>query len=213
MEEQDRSLECIRIDKDKEMEMNIDWTSLQTTNPDIVAWLYMPNCHISLPVVHGIDNNAYLHTSFERNYDEYGTLFVDASAPVDWSGANTIIYGHSTEFGEMLTNIKYYGDEAFFDQNPYYYLLTPEANYEIDILCYVQSSCNIPFYSANFDSQREEIMQDTFTRATFISNIDYIADSNLISLSTCNLDYGFNSDQRNILVGSKKLIDKVVWKN
>ncbi|MFR7747151.1 MAG: hypothetical protein ACLU06_06990 [Eggerthellaceae bacterium] len=42
-------------------DLTVDWAALHDINPDIVAWIYVPDTPINYPVVQGADNEEYLH--------------------------------------------------------------------------------------------------------------------------------------------------------
>lgn len=72
----------------------VDFTALAAVNPDVTAWLYGPDTGISYPVVQGTDNDYYLDHLLDGTANSAGCLFVDTSCRLDFSGRNTVIYGH-----------------------------------------------------------------------------------------------------------------------
>ena len=46
-------------------DLTVDWDALRAMNPDIVAWIYVPDSPINYPVVQGDDNEEYLHKAFD----------------------------------------------------------------------------------------------------------------------------------------------------
>ena len=186
---------------------NPDWQALKAENPQIVGWLYIPNCDVSFPVVQGTDNAYYLTHTTSGAYNPLGAIFVDYNATPGFVDDNTIIYGHSVEGGGMLTDVKKFQDAAFFKENPKFYLLTPEQNYECDILSFVRTPDQSVFYTTDFGDFREETLKEMKELSSDNTNNSYYREQNLkeserlVSLSTCNLDYGFTSDQRFVLTG------------
>ena len=58
--------------------MDIDFASLKSVNDDVVGWIYVEAVpDINYPIVHGRDNETYLHRTYEKNYNFAGTIFVD----------------------------------------------------------------------------------------------------------------------------------------
>ena len=55
--------------------LNPDWDALRQQNPDIVAWVYVPGCDISFPVVQGSDNSYYLSHTTDKQESIYGSVF------------------------------------------------------------------------------------------------------------------------------------------
>lgn len=191
-------------------EFLVDWAALQSTNPEIVGWIYVPFCSISYPVVQSSNNEFYLNHSFEGGYDEFGTIFLDSAADRNFHCDNSILYGHSSFVGKMFSGIANYRDQTFFQEHPYFYLLTPDGNYKINIVAFLETTYNIEFYNVQFGDSRDLIVNDMLSRAKYTNDID-TSSGEFVSLSTCNLDFGLNSDQRFLLTGIKEEIDTVEY--
>ena len=93
------------------------WDALHAQNPDFMTWLQLDNGTMSLPVVQAKDNNAYLRHGFDKEYNVYGTPFLDAENTL--SDDNLMIYGHSIDYGPqiMFTPLMNYTDQDTFNQN------------------------------------------------------------------------------------------------
>lgn len=178
-----------------------DWNALQKQNPDIVGWIYVPGCDISFPVVQGTDNSYYLTHSTDRADSPYGAVFLDANANAGFLDDNSIIYGHSIEGGGMFTDLKKYSNEDFFKKHSKFYLLTPEQNYICHVYTYEKTTDTSVYYTTDFGDFRDDTINDWADKALYRNDID-LTDKNFVSLSTCNLDYGFNSNQRYVLTGA-----------
>lgn len=186
-----------------------DWASLQAENSDIIAWIYVPSCDISFPVVQGDDNDYYLNHTTQGEYNARGAIFLSNTANPSFTDDNSLIYGHSVEGGGMFTSIKNFTDEAFFNEHPSFYLLTPNANYECQILAYAKTVDPSVYYTTSFGGYRDETINQFKSEALYSRDID-TTDKTLVSLSTCDLDYGFNSDRRLILIGVLNVTDQPI---
>ena len=101
-----------------------DWNALQSTNPDIVGWIYIPDTVINYPIVQGSDNDYYLDHSSMNNTNTIGSIFLDAAASADFTDLNTIVYGHSvTQSNAMFTQLALFEDQSFFESHRYIYIL------------------------------------------------------------------------------------------
>ena len=65
----------------------VDFESLQATNSDVVAWLYIPDTNVNFPVVKGPSNYTYLNLNYEGNYSISGSIFMDIACSSDFSDA------------------------------------------------------------------------------------------------------------------------------
>ena len=197
VEDETKELKELVVEEDY---LEPDWTSLQAENPDIIAWIYIPDCNISFPVVQGDDNDYYLKHTTKHEYNERGAIFLDCNASSDFVDDNSIVYGHSVEGGGMFTDIKNYSDQTFFDGHPVFYLLTRSGNYECDVFTYAKSNDGSVYYTTSFGDYKEDTLNQMKSQALYFNDID-ATDKTLLTLSTCDLDYGFNSDRRLILTG------------
>jgi sortase B len=179
---------------------NLNWQALHEENEDIVGWLYMPSLSLSFPVVQGENNEIYLNTTVKGEYNNMGSIFLNAYSSRDFSDDNSIIYGHSVEGGGMFTDLKKFADASFFEENPYYYFLTEEQNYRVEIMVFAQTTEQSALYYTSFGDEKEEVISKMYKYADNSREVD-VNGYKLLTLSTCNLDYGFHSNQRNVLTG------------
>ncbi len=177
-----------------------DWAALQAQNPDIVAWIYIPGCNVSYPVVQGGDNSFYLNHTVSGEYNELGAFFLDYAANPGFWDDNSIIYGHSVEGGGMCTDLRNYLDVNFFNSHPTFYLLTPEQNYECKVAFFAATLDGSVFYTTGFGDFRGETLAEMMAQTTYAGDVD-LSEGRFVTISTCDLDYGFDSDHRFVLTG------------
>lgn len=178
-----------------------DWESLKAESPEIIGWIYIPDCNINFPVVQGSDNSYYLTHTTKGEYNNQGAIFLDKAADSSFTNDNSIIYGHSVEGGGMFTDIKNYSDQDFFNNHTSFYLLTPNGNYECQVLTYAKSNDTSVYYTTSFGDYREDVINQMVSEALYANNID-VTDRKFVTISTCDLDYGFDSDRRLILTAA-----------
>ena len=109
------------------------FSQLLAINPDTAAWLTMDGTHIDHPVVRSNDNFDYLDKSFDGRYYAGGTLFMDKDNS-GFEDAYSIIHGHHMAAGAMFGDLPRYLEPDFFDKNKTGTLLTPEYDYDIEVL-------------------------------------------------------------------------------
>lgn len=80
-------------DKEEKQMLDPDWSKLKAENEDIVAWIYVPDCDISFPVMQTKDNQFYLNHTVSKEYNDRGSIFLDANANAQFQDDNSIIYG------------------------------------------------------------------------------------------------------------------------
>ena len=62
-----------------------------------------------------------------------GCLFIDYENAEDFSDNNTIIYGHNMRDGSMFSTLVEYKAQAYYDEHPEMYLVTPEGGYVVEV--------------------------------------------------------------------------------
>lgn len=121
------------LDSNQKVPIDVDWESLLAVNPDIVGWIFAEGVDISYPVLQGSDNEYYLKHTLEGDYNFAGSIFMDYQNEPDLSDCNTIIYGHNMKNGSMFGSLKKYSNEDAYAVDPYFWILTPDANYRYEI--------------------------------------------------------------------------------
>lgn len=86
----------------------IDFASLQAENPEIYAWLYIPNTDINYPLLqHDGDDAYYLNRDSEGNSNSNGALFTEHTYNgTDFTDPVTVVYGHHMRSGAMFGNLQ-----------------------------------------------------------------------------------------------------------
>lgn len=188
---------------DKTVALEPDWKKLQESNPDIIGWIYVPDTVINYPIVQSKDNSYYLNHSSLKDVNTIGAIFLDFNASSDLSDFHSIIYGHSViNSSAMFSQIKEFYDEDFFKEHPYLYLLTPEQNYRCDIVALTKTTSESFLYQIGFSGaeDQEAFLERMMSEASLSRETDDLsADDSIVTLSTCDIAYGLDSDKRILL--------------
>ncbi len=111
---------------DTRPENPIDFTSLQKINPDIYAWIRIPNTRIDYPVVQSpTDDSYYLKHNAEKKYSSGGAIYSEMKNKRDFSDPNTVLYGHNMINGSMFRDLHQFRKADFFKANETVYIYTP----------------------------------------------------------------------------------------
>lgn len=183
-----------------ELDITIDFETLEQTNPDIVGWLYSPGTAINYPVVQGKDNSYYLAHNFEMQENKCGCLFIDADNADSFQDKNTVIHGHHMKNGSMFASLLQYQSQSYYNEHPVIFLLTPRENYEIDLFAGFTTGASSTAYQKNFSSNQDFMKwyYECMRRTTFNTYVDVIDSSSIITLSTCDYSY---DDARYVVLG------------
>lgn len=180
-------------------------------NPDVIAWLTLPGTDVDGPVLQAEDNETYLRSNIEGEYDVWGSYFVDYECDLSDPAAldrNTIIYGHSLDDSaeaECFSQLKRYDDPAFAAQNPQLYLsIWGRAE---PVAWAVFAAGRVPvglgyIYPDLSDEEQQVIMDSLRTASTLpFEGVQAGLQDQLLLLSTCTSD-----PQTRYVVAAKRLI-------
>lgn len=133
-------------------QLTVDWDALYATNPDIVAWVYVPGTVINYPVAKSSDNDYYLHHNFDGSYSSSGTIFLDYENAADFSDQQVLLYGHHMNDGSMFACLVDFDDQGFFDEHRTVIIATPTMNYRLDTAYVFVCSGDAQIRSINYQS-------------------------------------------------------------
>lgn len=195
---------------EKHQMLQIDFAALKEMNSDVVGWISFDEpSQINYPVVAGIDNAKYLHTTFTGKSNSAGTLFVDAQNSNDFTDRNTFIYGHNMKNGSMFGQLRKYKTSEFCRENPYFYIYTPdgkESTYQIFAVCIVKDVSESYNKWYQDDTEFLKYVEHEKGVALYSTDVEVPADGSVVSLSTCT---NVTEDER-LLVHGVKISEQMV---
>ena len=178
----------------------VDFAALGVDYNGLSAWLLLEGTVIDYPVMHWRNNDYYLRRLPDGTSHRNGSLFIDYRNTADFTNQNTLIYGHDMRSGDMFGALKQYRKQAFYDENPFLYLFTPERDYAIVLIAgyLVDSAYETPPLRFKNESEFNSYISDIRRRSVFKSDVEVSFDDQLVSLCTCATDY---TNARLIVVG------------
>lgn len=164
--------------------VGIDLAWWQSHYNDIIGYVYSPGTPISYPIAYDGNNEYYLHHDLYGNYSEYGTIFLDARVPSDFSGQNNVLYGHHMADGSMFASISNYKQQWYYDAHPYYYVYTNNGNYRVDLFAGIIVPGEHEVFSTSLStSQLQRFINDS----TFYSGKG-VPSGQIMTLCTCSYE-------------------------
>lgn len=187
--------------------LELDFDGLQEINPDVYAWLYVPDTAINYPVVQRAgDADYYLQRDLQGNSSTAGTLFTQYYNHKDWLDNLTVIYGHNMRDGSMFASLHYFEDSKFFQEHPYIYIYTPEYTLVYQVFAaYEYSDVHLLLnYTMNdYDSfalYLDQVLSQDGLNVNINQDLEVTADDRVLTLSTC---VGGNRGEHRYLVQAK----------
>ena len=169
----------------------MDFTALKATNPQIIAWLTIPNTDIDYAICQGADNSYYLtHTALRRS-GICGSPFLDCGLSVDFSAFNNVVYGHNMPGGTMFSDLTKFKTRSFFDANPYGVLYTPGHTYKLDIFACILTNSMGDAYTLGCASaaDRRGYLEMLQGEAMYWRDFGAAPGDHILTLSTCSYEF------------------------
>ena len=181
-------------------ENSVNFKELAQINPDIYAWIYIPNTNVDLPVAQsapGESDGFYLNHNVYKNYQFAGTIYSEKHNKLDFSDPVTVLYGHNMLNGTMFASLHNFNNKSFFDKNNTIFIFTHDKIYTYLVYAAYQYDDRHILNSFNMEDPQslKEYQESTLQKRPYYCNIrDGVTlneDDKILTLSTC-MDGGGN---------------------
>lgn len=193
--------------------IQIDFGKLATVNQDVKAWIYIENTNINYPILQAENNEYYLKKDINKNYSSCGSIFLDKDSKSDFSGENTIIYGHNLLNGKMFADLQKIV-KGELGKNIKIQIYMPEQTVEYEVFSAYTGKASAEMKT---DSSFEKILQKSEiefeyninneenneqgnTQDNIQGDTQDNVQNNIVTLITC----GANSENRIVVSGIRK---------
>ena len=182
-------------------------------NNQTIGWLKIDNTHINEPIMQSSDNNYYLRRDYTKNYNYYGSIFMDYRCKYNPLGRNTIIYGHTINSSPTAAPYKFHDlidfkSLTFCNQNPIINLTTVNGNgylksqwkiFAVFTTSADGSSKDFYYIQTDFSSDNEymNMINTMKSKSYFNFDVPVTTSDKILTLSTCAYDY---TDERLVVV-------------
>ncbi len=188
----------------EESGFEVDFDALKKSNEDTVAWIRFENpSQINYPVLRADNNEKYLKTTFEGNRNAAGAIFMDFENAGDFTDSNTYIYGHNMKNGSMFGKLRQYKQKSFYEENPCFYIYTPEgAEYKYQIFAVTVIEDSPEYYRKIFADEQDfgAYLKQVQKKSLYDTGVAVTERSKVVALSTCT---NVTKTQRLIVHGVK----------
>lgn len=194
-------------DGDELADNPIDFASLVEENPDVYAWISIPNTNVNYPILQSsIDDLFYFDHASDGSENVYGAIFTQRANAKDFTDPVTMVYGHRSHgTGVLFSTLHNFEDPTFFEENSTFYIYTPGhiLTYEI-VSAYQYDNRHV---LNTFDFSDPAVLQSYYD---YVCNPDSLVknvregvtlttDDKIVQLSTCMADW--EETQRYIVTG------------
>lgn len=153
--------------RESAQDAQVDFPALQEENPEIFAWLYIPDTSIDAPVAQsGESDEYYASHNITKENDENGALYIEAANLTSMCDFNTVIHGNTAEDGEsgLFAELYQFSDPDYFDSHEqmYLYLEDNVLTYEIFAAYERENNSLIRTYDFTYLSGCDQFLKDMY---------------------------------------------------
>lgn len=182
--------DLVELEEKLKAPIEVDFDALKSVNDDIIGWIYIEALDgVSYPIVQADDNDTYLHTTYEGNYNFAGTIFVDYENSADFSDCNTLVYGHNMKNDSMFGSLdEFVKKPEIYEKSKYFWILTPEADYRYEIVsAYTTGVSSITYTLFKGPGKEFQDFLDTIRSYSAINTTvrELTIKDRIVTLSTC----------------------------
>ena len=187
-------------------ELPIDFVGLQEINPEIYAWIEIPDTKINYPILQheGEDQAYYLTRDLYGASNQAGSIYTEDYNNKDFQDYHTVLYGHNMKNGSMFGRLRKFRNSEFCKENPYFYIYTPdgkEITYHIYSVAVVKDDADTYKISFASDPNYQAFIDFTYSSAEYTTGVEVSTDEEIVTLSTCTA----SSDDHRLVVHGVKI--------
>lgn len=185
--------EAVSSEPAEKPDIPIDFQALQRENPDVYAWIRIPDTTIDYPILQSsTDNDYYLFHTLEGKSGYPGSIYTENYNKKDFSDFNTVIYGHKMRNHTMFADLEYYEDLDYLKQHNMITIYTPDHIRTYQVFAAVTYDNRHIMYSFDFVNQEQrqaylDSLKAVRNMATcWDDSVSVTTEDKIITLSTCN---------------------------
>lgn len=172
----------------------VDFEALYAMNPDIYAWLYIPDTEISFPILQREgDDGYYLKHGSDGASSKAGAVFTESAYNAkDFSDPVTVAYGHHMRSGAIFGNLQaLYSASGGLEEHQEILVYLPEKELRFRVFAAVPFNMRHILYYNDFTDPDifqaflDQVLSVRSINASFDETVEVTAEDRLLILSTC----------------------------
>lgn len=180
-------------------------------NNDVVGVIKIDDTDINEPVLKGEDNNYYLTHTITKEYDKYGSIYMDYRTDLN-NSKKILIFGHNSSYYTKekvpFKELENYYEENYYKNHKYITLILDKEirTYEIFSI-YVETS-DFTYMNMKFENQETwyNHLLNLKNKSLYNTNIDITEDDEILILQTCSTNKNYsNYEKKYLLIISKRI--------
>lgn len=163
------------IAEESAADAHIDFSTIKEENPDIFAWIHIPNTGVDYPILQDTQSDDfYENHNVYREEDTAGALYIELANVSDMCDFNTVIHGNAgADESGPFTDLYKFADQDFFEENEriYLYLDGNILTYEIFAAYERENTSLLRTYDFTYFSGCRDFLQDLYNTRSMNMNL------------------------------------------
>lgn len=153
----------------------VDFAALKEKNPDIFAWLYVPDTAIDCPVLQSEESDTFYenHNAYGEE-DDTGAAYIELANLTSMCDFNTVLHGKTgTDENGLFAGLYRFADPDFFEDHEYAYLYLDGnvLTYEIFAAYERENTSLIRTYDFTYLSGCQQFLNDLYGTRDMTMNL------------------------------------------
>ena len=180
-------------------------------NNDIVGIIKIDNTSINEPFAQTTNNDYYLTHTLNKEYDKYGSIYMDYRIDLNDS-KKILIFGHNSSIYNNdivpFKELENYYEEDYYKNHKYITLILEQEirHYEI-FSVYVETS-DFTYMNLNFNDEEDwyKHISKLKSKSLYNTNVEINSDDEILILQTCSNNKDYSSyDKKYLLIISRRV--------
>lgn len=164
------------LERESGKDAEVDFQALQAENPDIFAWLYVPDTGIDYPVLQSEEADDYYESHDASGaINESGAIYTELANLTNMCDFNTVLHGKTSQNGEsgLFAGLYRFADPDYFENHEYAYLYLDSnvLTYEIFVAYERENTSLIRSYDFTYKSGCQQFLDDLYDTRVMGMNI------------------------------------------
>lgn len=167
--------------------LEMDLAALREGNPEVLGWIVIPDTELDYPLMDGEDNQYYLEHTWDRKYNEAGSIFLEKTSSSDLSDEHTVIYGHRMNNGTMFGSLGEYRALEHWEKHPHVYIVDDNGVHIYEIFAAYEANIGSRTYQVGFSGEESKraFLEHCLTSSVIDTGVVPAVEDKILTLSTC----------------------------
>ena len=166
-----------------------DFTKLKAENPDTVAWLYVLDTDIDMPIVQAEDNSYYLTHGYDQKYNSMGWAFADSKNTFPDLSTNTIMYGHTYKSTTIFSNLKNVLTDTWLKDDTKHIITfdteKQRLTFKVFSVYTIEETNDYLYINFSSETKYKNYLNTSLKRSIKDFNVKVTTEDKIMTLSTC----------------------------